>query len=82
MHRDGVDYALVLLVSRTNIKSGTTTIADLDKRPLGSFTLAAPFDAALLDDARVYHGVTPVEPLSDAEPAFRDVLVVTLRKCD
>ena len=35
---------LVLLVDRTNIASGTTTIADLDKRPLGSFTLTRPFD--------------------------------------
>ncbi len=80
MHRDGVDYVLVLMIGRTNIVSGTTTITDLDKRPLGSFTLAAPFDAALVDDRRVYHGVTPVEPLDPTEPAYRDVLVVTFRK--
>jgi hypothetical protein len=79
MHRDGVDYVLVLLVSRQNIASGTTTIHDLDKRLLGSFTLTHPFDAALVDDARVYHGVTPVEPLDAALPAHRDVLVVTFR---
>ena len=80
MHRDGVDFVLVLMIGRTNIVSGTTTIADLDKRALGSFTLAAPFDAALVDDRRVYHGVTPVEPLDPTEPAYRDVLVVTFRK--
>ena len=80
MHRDGVDYVLVLLINRVNIKSGTTTIADLDKRPLGSFTLTHACDAALVDDRRVYHGVTPVEPLDPAEPAYRDVLVVTFRK--
>lgn len=80
MHRDGVDYVLVLLIERDNIVSGTTTIADLGKRPLGSFTLAAPFDAALVDDSRVYHGVTPVEPLDPALPAHRDVLVVTFRR--
>jgi hypothetical protein len=79
MHRDGVDYVLVLLVARQNIASGTTTIHDLDKRLLGSFTLTHPFDAALVDDARVYHGVTPVEPLDAALPAHRDVLVVTFR---
>ncbi len=39
MHRDGVDYVLVLLVNRRNIQSGTTTVHDLDKRTLGSFTL-------------------------------------------
>jgi hypothetical protein len=80
MHRDGVDYVLVLMIDRHNIASGTTTIHDLDKRMLGSFTLAAPLDAALVDDARCFHGVTPVEPQDPSHPAYRDVLVVTFRK--
>ncbi|WP_422000405.1 2OG-Fe dioxygenase family protein [Reyranella sp.] len=80
MHRDGVDYVLVLLVNRRNIRSGTTSVHDLDKRMLGSFTLTDPLDAALVDDARCYHGVTPVEPENPAQPAYRDVLVVTFRK--
>lgn len=80
VHRDGVDYVLVLLVRRRNIKSGTTTIHGLDRALLGSFTLTDPFDAALVHDARVYHGVTPVEPLDPASPAYRDVLVVTFRR--
>jgi hypothetical protein len=50
------------------------------KRPLGSFTLTAPLDSALVDDSRVYHGVTPVVPLDPAAPAYRDVLVVTFRR--
>ncbi len=37
-------------------------------------------DAALVDDSRVYHGVTAVHPLDPAKPAFRDVLVVTFRR--
>jgi hypothetical protein len=81
-HRDGVDYVLVLLVRRHNIRRGTTTIHDLAHRPLGSFTLADPFDAALVHDARVYHGVTPVEPVDPAVPAYRDVLVATFRHED
>jgi hypothetical protein len=78
VHRDGVDYVLVMLVARVNIESGTTTV-HANGRTLGSFTLAAPFDAALVDDARVKHGVTPVRPVDAARPAYRDVLVVTLR---
>jgi hypothetical protein len=78
VHRDGVDYVLVMLVSRVNIESGTTTVHAADRRILGSFTLAAPFDAALVDDTRVTHGVTPVRPVDAARPAYRDVLVVTL----
>lgn len=81
VHRDGVDFVMVLLVRRTNIASGTTTIHELDGRLLGSFTLTAPFDAALVDDARCAHGVTAVEPVDPTQPAFRDVLVVTFRAC-
>jgi hypothetical protein len=80
MHRDGVDWVLVLMVRRQNVRSGETTIYDLRKEPLGSFTLAAPLDAALVDDSRVYHGVTPVQPIDPECPAFRDVLVVTFRR--
>lgn len=77
LHRDGVDYVLVLLVNRRNIASGVTDIRDLAGTSLGSFTLTDPLDAALVDDRRVAHGVTPVEPLVPGEPAYRDVLVVT-----
>jgi hypothetical protein len=71
---------LVLLIARHNIAQGTTSIHALDQRLLGSFTLTDPLDAALVNDARVYHGVTPVEPLDPAQPAYRDVLVVTFRR--
>jgi len=79
VHRDGVDFVLVLLVNRVNIASGTTTVHDLDGRLLGGFTLTEPLDAALVHDTRVKHGVTEVRPIDPARPAYRDVLVVTLR---
>jgi hypothetical protein len=74
-----VDYVLVLLVDRQNIVSGTTTVHRLNGDELGAFTLAAPLDAALLDDTRVAHGVTAIEPLDAGQQAWRDVLVVTWR---
>ncbi len=80
MHQDGVDWVLVLMVARVNIASGATSIHGLDRALLGSFTLEAPLDAALVDDHRVFHGVTPVRPLDPARPAHRDVLVVTFRR--
>jgi hypothetical protein len=80
MHRDGVNYVLVLLTQRVNIASGTTTVQAAGGGPgLGSFTLTDPLDAAIVDDARVMHGVTPVEAIDPAQPAYRDVLVVTFR---
>jgi hypothetical protein len=78
-HRDGVDFVLVLLIDRHNIASGTTTIHTPDGKPLGDFTLTHPFDAALIHDPRVFHGVTAVTPLDPLEPAHRDVLVVTFK---
>ncbi|NHN89342.1 2OG-Fe dioxygenase family protein [Acetobacter conturbans] len=79
LHRDGVDWVLVLMVHRENVDSGETTIHDLQGKELGSFTLSSPMDAAFVNDNLVYHGVTPIHPVNPDLPAFRDVLVVTLR---
>ena len=79
-HRDGVDHVLVLMIRRHNIVEGTTTIIAEDDSELGSFTLTHPFDAALVDDSRVRHGVTPVEAQDPTQPAWRDVLVVTFKR--
>jgi hypothetical protein len=78
MHRDGVDFALVMLVGRRNAAQGVTTIADAAGAPLVSIQLSRPFDAMILDDARVRHGVSPIEPVDPAWPAIRDALVVTV----
>lgn len=82
VHRDGVDFVLVLLIRRHNVRSGITRIQGPDGRCLGSFTLVEPFDAVLVDDRRVYHSVTPIQPMDAAQPAWRDVLVVTFRAID
>jgi hypothetical protein len=80
LHRDGVDWVLVMLVARENIAEGVTTIHDTEKRLIGSFTLTSPLDSAFVDDSRVYHGVTAIEPMDPSKPAYRDVLVVTFRR--
>ena len=80
LHRDGVDWVLVLLVRRENIASGETSIHDLQRRRIGGFTLSSPMEAAFVDDNRAYHGVTAVRPLDPSLPAYRDVLVVTFRR--
>ena len=79
MHRDGVDWVMVLLIRRENVASGETRITDQTRSTGAGFTLVEPMDAALVDDSRVFHGVTPILPLDPARPAFRDVLVVTFR---
>lgn len=77
VHRDGVDFVFVMMVKRVNVSSGTTTMHDMTLRTLDSFTLTAPLDAALVNDRRCMHGVTPIAQIDVRAPAYRDVLVVT-----
>jgi len=79
VHRDGVDFVIVVMIKRVNIDSGATTIFDLDNRLLGEFMLRDSFDMVLVNDRQVYHGVTPITPLDPAAEAFRDVLVITFK---
>jgi len=78
-HRDGVDLVAVILVARRNVKGGETRVFDA-RGPQGlRFTLAEPFSVLLLDDARVIHETTPIQPQDAALPAQRDTLVLTYR---
>lgn len=78
-HRDGVDLVAVILVARRNVKGGETRVFDA-RGPHGlRFTLAEPWSVLLLDDARVIHETTPIQPLDAALPAQRDTLVLTYR---
>ncbi|WP_327196024.1 2OG-Fe dioxygenase family protein [Sphingomonas sp. ERG5] len=77
MHRDGVDWVLVMLIDRLNANEGVTEIQIAGRPEIDRFTLAAPGDAVLLDDHRVLHGVTPIRPIDPDMPAHRDVFVAT-----
>jgi hypothetical protein len=79
VHRDGTDFVLVMMVKRENVASGLTTMHDLELNTLDSFTLTHPCDVAMVNDRRYMHGVTPVEQIDPARPAYRDVLVATFR---
>lgn len=76
-HRDGVDVVAVFLVERDGIKGGETRVFESDGPAGQRFTLAEPWSLLLLDDARVVHETTPIQPL--APGGHRDTLVVTLR---
>lgn len=76
-HRDGVDFVAVLLVGRTNIKGGETRVFDAEGSPGRRFTMLEPWTLLLLDDARVIHESTPIQP--DGANGHRDTLVLTWR---
>ena len=78
-HRDGVDMVAVILVARRNVKGGETRVFDA-RGPHGlRFTLTEPWSVLLLDDERVIHETTPIQPQDASRPAQRDTLVLTYR---
>ncbi len=76
-HRDGVDLVAVFLVERRGVKGGETRVFEAVGPNGQRFTLSEPWSLLLLDDTRVVHETTPIQPV--AQPAYRDTLVITLR---
>ena len=78
-HRDGVDVVAVFLVARHAIKGGETRVFELDGPQGQRFTLEQPWSVLLMDDERVIHESTPIQPAEEGGHGHRDTLVVTLR---
>jgi len=76
-HRDGVDLVAVFLLARQGVKGGETRVFEAGGPNGQRFTLSEPWSLLLLDDVRVIHETTPIQPL--AAGGHRDTLVVTLR---
>ena len=76
-HRDGVDFVAVILVNRHGVKGGETRVFDAHGTSGVRFTLTEPWSVLLLDDKRVIHETTPIQP--DGLNGVRDTLVLTYR---
>ncbi len=79
-HRDGVDLVVVLLVGRHAIRGGETRVFEAAGPKGVRFTLVQPWSALLLDDERVIHESTPIQPETAGQPGWRDTLVLTYRR--
>lgn len=77
-HRDGVDLVAVFMVDRQGIKGGETRVFEAAGPTGQRFTLTQPWSLLLLDDERVIHETTPIQP-TQAQAGHRDTLVITLR---
>lgn len=79
-HRDGVDFVVVALVERLGVKGGETRVFDAEGPAGIRFTMGEPWTVLMLDDARVIHETTPIQPLdSTGIGGHRDTLVLTFR---
>ena len=77
-HRDGVDLVAVLLVGRKGVKGGETRVFEATGPNGQRFTLTEPWSVMLLDDARMIHETTPIQPVEHG--GVRDTLVLTYRR--
>lgn len=77
-HRDGVDFVAVILVERSGVRGGETHVFDATGPAGVRFTIEEPWSMLLLDDTRVIHETTPIQPQGTGE-GHRDTLVVTYR---
>lgn len=78
-HRDGVDLVAVTLMGRHGIKGGETRVFEAQGCSGLRFTLTEPGSTLLLDDERVIHESTPIQPLDPEQGGHRDTLVLTFR---
>jgi len=78
-HRDGVDFVAVFLIGRQAIRGGETRVFAADGPDGQRFTLSDPWSVLLLDDTRVIHETTPIQPEREGEGGHRDTLVLTFR---
>ena len=77
-HRDGVDFVVVMMVDRVGVKGGETRVFEADGPHGLRFTMLEPWTLLLLDDARVIHETTPIQPVASGG-GHRDTLVLTYR---
>ncbi len=78
-HRDGVDFVVVALVDRAGVKGGETRVFDADGPAGMRFTMTEAWTTLMLDDERVIHETTPIQPLVAGQDGHRDTLVLTFR---
>ena len=76
-HRDGVDFVAVVLIGRRHVRGGETRVFEAAGSSGVRFTMREPWSMLLMDDARVIHETTPIQPQGVA--GTRDTLVITYR---
>jgi hypothetical protein len=70
---------VVALISREDVKGGETRVFDANGPDGIRFTMTEPWTLLMLDDARVIHETTPIQPVNPQGGGHRDTLVLTFR---
>ncbi|WP_051773414.1 2OG-Fe dioxygenase family protein [Streptomyces sp. NRRL S-237] len=76
VHEDGHHYVAQVLMRRTDVEGGRSQLYDRDRKPIYSTTLLQPFESIVIDDRRVFHGVSAIEPAAGVRQGVRDMLLI------
>jgi len=76
-HRDGHDFVAVFILDRVAIKGGETRVFEANGSAGLRFTLSQPWSLLLMNDERMIHESTPIQPTG--VHGHRDTLVLTYR---
>lgn len=77
MHRDGVDFVMILMINRVNVQGGISSVFDGEKKLLKTKSLSMPGDYFFLDDNRTFHSASSISSLGIGD-GYRDALIVML----
>jgi hypothetical protein len=74
-HRDGVEFAVMVSVSRTNITGGVSQVLESEEAEPCFEEALEPGTVLVVRDDRVYHNVTNIGLAADGDEGYRDVLL-------
>ncbi|MFF4325580.1 2OG-Fe dioxygenase family protein [Streptomyces sp. NPDC001591] len=76
IHEDGHHFVAQVLMRRENVEGGVSQLYDRRKAPLYRTLLTEPFETVIIDDRRVFHGVSAVEVAGGMPVGVRDMMLV------
>jgi hypothetical protein len=79
VHRDGHLYVGQHLMRRDNVAGGISVLCDDHDRPFDAAILSTPLDTIIVDDVKIKHFASPIQPRVLGNPAVRDMLLVDYR---
>jgi hypothetical protein len=80
VHQDGVEYVFIVLVNRQQVRGGVSRVYSLEGKVLHRHKMRHPLDFMLVDDHKVFHSVSNIQPRRNQTDGFRDALVMTFKK--
>nr|WP_026004022.1 2OG-Fe dioxygenase family protein [Pseudomonas luteola] len=81
LHRDGVDFIAMMLINRSNIEGGETTVTNTNDEMLTKVTMSTPLDIIVGEDSRIMHSVSPIIAKTE-DGGYRDVFVIAFERLD